>query len=283
MADILKGAPVAEAIAEGLTARAAKLRAQGIEPCLAVLRVGAQDGDLSYEHAIFGHYDQVGIRVMPVLLPAECTQAALTAEIEKINADPRIHGCIMFRPLPRQLDEQAAAGTLIPCKDVDCMTPASLLTVLTGRGDGFAPCTAQSCMELLDYYGIDPAGKRIAVIGRSLVIGKPVSMMLQARNATVTMCHSKTVDLPGVCRQADILIVAVGRAGMVDAGFVNPNQVVIDVGINTAPEGGICGDVLFEEVEPLVKAISPVPGGVGVVTAAVLCKHVIEAAEKATE
>ncbi|MBQ6318093.1 MAG: bifunctional 5,10-methylene-tetrahydrofolate dehydrogenase/5,10-methylene-tetrahydrofolate cyclohydrolase, partial [Oscillospiraceae bacterium] len=124
MADILKGAPVAEAIAEGLTARAAKLRAQGIEPCLAVLRVGAQDGDLSYEHAIFGHYDQVGIRVMPVLLPAECTQAALTAEIEKINADPRIHGCIMFRPLPRQLDEQAAAGTLIPCKDVDCMTPA---------------------------------------------------------------------------------------------------------------------------------------------------------------
>jgi methylenetetrahydrofolate dehydrogenase (NADP+)/methenyltetrahydrofolate cyclohydrolase len=115
------------------------------------------------------------------------------------------------------------------------------------------------------------------------VIGKPVSLMLQTRNATVTMCHSKTVDLPGVCRQADILIVAVGRAGMVDAGFVNPNQVVIDVGINAAPEGGICGDVLFEEVEPLVKAISPVPGGVGVVTAAVLCKHVIEAAEKATE
>lgn len=283
MADILYGAPVAEAIVEGLTARAAKLRTQGIEPCLAVLRVGAQDDHRNYESAIFRRCDQIGIRVMPVLLPAECTQAALTSEIEKINADPRIHGCIMFRPLPRHLDEQAAAAVLTPRKDVDCMTPLSLLTVFTGRGEGFAPCTAQSCMELLDYYGIDPAGKRVAVIGRSLVVGEPVSIMLQARNGTVTMCHSKTVDLPGVCRQADILIVAAGRAGMVDAGFANPDQVVVDVGINITPDGGMCGDVLFEEVEPLVKAISPVPGGIGKVTTVVLCKHLIEAAEKTTE
>ncbi len=283
MAVILKGAPVAAAISEGLTDRASKLRAQGIEPCLAVLRVGARPEDLSYELAIFRRCDQIGIRILPFLLPSDCTQAALTMEIEKINADTSIHGCLIFQPLPPHLDGQAAAEALAPCKDVDCMTPASLLTVFTGRGEGFVPCTAQSCMELLDYYGIDPAGKHVAVIGRSLVVGKPVSMMLQASDATVTMCHSRTRDLPDICRQADILIAAAGRAGMVDADFVNPGQVVIDVGVSVAPEGGICGDVLFDAVEPLVKAISPVPGGIGTISSAVLCKHVIEAAEKCAQ
>lgn len=280
MAEILKGAPVAAAISEDLTARAEKLKARGTEPCLAILRVGEQADDLAYERSILKRCEKVGIRALPVLLPVDCTQGNLLDEIEKINGDPRIHGCLLFRPLPAHLNGQAVADALVPSKDVDSMTSASLLTVFTGRGEGFAPCTAQSCLELLDYYGIDPTGKRAAVIGRSLVIGKPVSMMLQARNATVTMCHSKTLDLPDVCRQAEILIVAVGKPGTVDAGFTNPNQIVLDVGINTAPGGGICGDVLYDEVEPLVKAISPVPGGLGPVTAAVLCKHVIEAAEK---
>ena len=280
MAEILKGAPVAAAITEDLTARAEKLRAQGVEPCLAILRVGERSEDLTYERSILKRCEKIGIRVLPVLLPEDCAQGNLLDEIENINGDSRIHGCLLFRPLPAHLDGQAAAEALVPSKDVDSMTSASLLTVFTGRGEGYAPCTAQSCIEILDYYGIDPAGKRAAVIGRSLVIGKPVSMMLQARNATVTMCHSKTVDLPDVCRQAEILIVAAGKAGTVDAGFTNPDQTVLDVGINAAPGGGICGDVRFDEVEPLVKAISPVPGGVGAVTTAVLCKHVIEAAEK---
>ena len=280
MAEILKGAPVAAAISEDLTARAEKLKARGTEPCLAILRVGEQADDLAYERSILKRCEKVGIRALPVLLPVDCTQGNLLDEIEKINGDPRIHGCLLFRPLPAHLNGQAVADAIVPSKDVDSMTSASLLTVFTGRGEGFAPCTAQSCLELLDYYGIDPTGKRAAVIGRSLVIGKPVSMMLQARNATVTMCHSKTLDLPDVCRQAEILIVAVGKPGTVDAGFTNPNQIVLDVGINTAPGGGICGDVLYDEVEPLVKAISPVPGGLGPVTTAVLCKHVIEAAEK---
>ena len=280
MAEILKGAPVAAAISEDLTVRAEKLKARGAEPCLAILRVGEQADDLAYERSILKRCEKVGIRALPVLLPVDCTQGNLLDEIEKINGDPRIHGCLLFRPLPAHLNGQAVADALVPSKDVDSMTSASLLTVFTGRGEGFAPCTAQSCLELLDYYGIDPTGKRAAVIGRSLVIGKPVSMMLQARNATVTMCHSKTLDLPDVCRQAEILIVAVGKPGTVDAGFTNPNQIVLDVGINTAPGGGICGDVLYDEVEPLVKAISPVPGGLGPVTTAVLCKHVIEAAEK---
>ena len=225
--------------------------------------------------------EKVGIRVESVILPEICTQAELMAAIEAINADDRIHGCLMFRPIPKHLDEDAACEALKTCKDVDSMTAASLKTVFTGRGAGYAPCTAQSCIELLKYYGIDPAGKRAAVIGRSLVIGRPVSMMLQAHNATVTMCHTKTRDLPGVCREAEILVVAAGKAGVADASFTNPDQVVIDVGINVSPDGSICGDVLFDEVEPRVRAISPVPSGVGSVTTAVLCKHVIEAAEKA--
>ena len=280
MAFIMKGAPVAAAITEELIARREALNKKGIEPCLAILRVGARGDDLAYERGAMKRCEKVGIRVVSVTLPENCTQAELMAEIEKINDDDSIHGCLMFRPVPKHLDEDTACEALKTCKDVDSMTAASLKTVFTGRGAGYAPCTAQSCIELLKYYGIDPAGKRAAVIGRSLVIGRPVSMMLQAHNATVTMCHTKTRDLPGVCREAEILVVAAGKAGVADASFTNPDQVVIDVGINVAPDGSICGDVCFDEVEPRVRAISPVPSGVGSVTTAVLCKHVIEAAEK---
>ena len=186
----------------------------------------------------------------------------------------------MFRPLPKHLNERAICEALSPVKDVDGMTFASLTTVFTRSGEGFAPCTAQSVVELLDYYGVEIDGARTAVIGRSLVIGRPAAMMLLARNATLTMCHTHTKDLPAVCREAEILVVASGHAGAVTKDYVNQNQVVIDVGINAAPDGGVCGDVLFNDVEPLVRAISPVPSGVGAVTTAVLCKHVIEAAEK---
>lgn len=280
MAEILKGAPVAAAITEELTRRAEALKAKGVEPCLAILRVGERADDLAYERGALKRCEKVGVRAVSIVLPADCTQNALLDAIARINADDAIHGCLMFRPLPKHLNEQAACEALLPCKDVDSMTAASLRTVFTGRGEGFAPCTAQSCIELLDHYGYDPAGKRVVVIGRSLVIGKPVSMMLQTRNATVTMCHTKTVNMPEICREAEILVVAVGKAGVVDETFTNPGQVVIDVGINAAPDGGSCGDVQFTAVEPRVKAISPVPSGVGSVTTAVLCKHVIEAAER---
>ncbi len=281
MAEILKGAPVAAAITEELIRRADALKAKGVEPCLAILRVGERADDLAYERGALKRCEKVGVRAVSIVLPADCTQDALLDAIARINADDSIHGCLMFRPLPKHLNEQAACEALLPCKDVDSMTAASLRTVFTGRGEGFAPCTAQSCIELLDHYGYDPAGKRVVVIGRSLVIGKPVSMMLQTRNATVTMCHTKTKDMPQICREAEILVVAAGKAGVVDETFTNPGQVVIDVGINAAPDGGICGDVQFAAVEPRVKAISPVPSGVGSVTTAVLCKHVIEAAERA--
>ena len=280
MADILKGAPVADSITEELIVRTNTLRQKGVIPCLAILRVGARADDLSYERGAMKRCEKIGIRVVSIVLDASCTQQELLNAIRRINADGAIHGCLMFRPLPRHLDEQEACEALIPRKDIDSMTAASLRTVFTGRGIGFAPCTAQSVIELLDHYGYDPEGKRVVVIGRSLVIGKPVSMMLQTRNATVTMCHTRTVDMPSICRDAEILVVAAGHAGVVDQTFTNPDQVIIDVGINALPDGRICGDVQFDAVSPYVRAISPVPSGVGSVTTAVLAKHVIEAAER---
>ena len=280
MAELLKGAPVAAAMTETLKARADALKEKGVEPCLAILRVGERPEDLTYERGAMKRCEKIGIRVEQVVLNDACTQHELLRAIAEINDNHEIHGCLMLRPLPKHLNEQEASEMLMPSKDVDSMTSASLLTVFTGRGVGFAPCTAQSVMELLEYYEVPLSGARAAVIGRSLVIGKPVSMMLQARNATVTMCHTRTRELAALCREAEILVVAAGKAGVVDASFTNPGQIVIDVGINAKPDGGICGDVNFEEVEPLVKAITPVPGGVGSVTTAVLCKHVIEAAER---
>lgn len=280
MARILKGAPVAAALTETLTARAAALAARGTVPTLAILRVGDRGDDLAYERGAMSRCAKIGVAVKQFLLPADCTRAQLLDAIRQINADPGIHGCLMFRPLPDKRMEAEACGLLSPEKDVDCMTAGALAGVFSGKGMGFPPCTAQACMEILDYYGVDCAGKRAAVIGRSLVIGKPAAMMLLAKNSTVTICHTKTADMPAVCREADILIAAAGRAGVVDAAYTNPEQVVIDVGINVDAQGNLCGDVDFSAVEPRVSAITPVPGGVGAVTTTVLAKHVIEAAEK---
>ena len=281
MAEILKGAPVAAALSEELIARTEKLKEAGVVPTLAILRVGERPDDISYETGAMKRCDKIGIAVKQFLLPVDCTKEQLLDTIREINADSSIHGCLMFRPLPDKAMEAAACALLAPEKDVDCMTTGSLASVFTGKGAGFAPCTAQACIELLEHYGVELTGKRAAVIGRSLVIGKPVSMMLQAKNATVTMCHTKTVDMPAVCREAEIVIVAAGKAGVVDASYAAPGQVIVDVGINVDENGKLCGDVKFDAVEPIVKAITPVPAGVGSVTTAVLAKHVIEAAEKA--
>lgn len=281
MAQILKGLAVANALTEKLTERAAVLRSKNVIPTLAILRVGERPDDISYETGALKRCAKVGIEVRQFLLSADCTREQLLDTIREINADPGIHGCLMFRPLPDKAMEEAACALLAPQKDVDCMTGGSLAAVFTGKGTGFPPCTAEGCIELLDHYRIPLQGKRVAVVGRSLVIGRPVSMMLQQRDATVTMCHTKTVDMAAVCRNAEILVVAAGRAGVVDEGFTAPGQVVIDVGINIREDGRLCGDVNFDKVEPIAQAITPVPGGVGSVTTAVLAKHVIEAAEKA--
>lgn len=280
MAQLLKGLPVANALTELLTERVAALSEKNIMPTLAILRVGERPDDISYETGAMKRCAKVGIAVRQFLLPADCSQEVLLETIREINEDMSIHGCLMFRPLPDKVMEEAACTLLKPEKDVDGMTSGSLATVFTGKGTGYPPCTAQACLELLDHYQIPLQGKRVAVIGRSMVIGKPVSMMLQARNATVTMCHTKTVDMAEICRNAEILVAAAGKAGVVNSSFMAPGQIVVDVGINVDEEGKLCGDVKFDEAEPIVESITPVPGGVGSVTTAVLAKHVIEAAEK---
>jgi len=283
MAELWKGAAVAAALTEKLAARCAALRERGVTPTLAIVRVGERPDDISYENAAGKRCEKVGVAVKRFLLPENCAKEQLLELILTINEDPAIHGCLMFRPLPDRDMETAACALLDPAKDVDGMTAGSLASVFSGRGVGYPPCTAQACIELLDHYGVDLAGKRAVVIGRSLVIGKPVSMLLQARNATVTMCHTRTRDLPGTCRAAELLIAAAGKAGVVGADCAAPGQLVVDVGINVGPDGKLRGDVDFDAVEPIAGAITPVPGGVGAVTTAVLCKHVIEAAERAVK
>ncbi len=280
MAEILKGAPAAAALTEKLILRAAALREKGVTPTLAILRVGEREDDISYETGARKRCAKVGVEVRQFLLPADCTKEQLLDAVREINADRSIHGCLMFRPLPDRDMENAACALLAPEKDVDGMTAGSLAAVYAGKGAGFAPCTAQAVMELLDHYGVALTGKRAVVVGRSLVIGRPVAMLLQQKNATVTMCHTRTADLPGECRRADVLVVAAGKAGVVTKDYVAPGQTVIDVGIHVGEDGKLCGDVKFDEAEGVVSAITPVPGGVGSVTTAVLCKHVIEAAER---
>ena len=281
MAELLKGLPVAKALTEQLAGRVDALKQKGVTPTLAIVRVGERDDDLSYERGATKRCDAVGIAVKKFVLDADCTQDELMAVIAEVNADQAIHGCLMFRPLPKTLDEAAACAALDPAKDVDCITEGSLFGVFANRSVGFPPCTAEACIQLLDHYGFDLTGANVTVVGRSLVIGKPVSMMLQARNATVTMCHTRTRDLPAECRKAEVLVVAAGHIGTVGADAVSAGQTVIDVGINWDEAAGkLCGDVAFDEVEPKVGAITPVPGGVGSVTTAVLAKHVVEAAER---
>ena len=282
MAEIWKGAPVAAALSERTAADVAVLKEQGIVPTLAILRVGARDDDLSYERGAMKRCEKVGVAVKSVALPEDVDSDTFFDTLTSLNEDDAVHGILMFRPLPKQLDGEKARRMLSPAKDVDGCTDGSLAGVFTNTALGFPPCTAQAAMEILKYYGVDPKGKRAVVIGRSLVIGRPVAMMLMHANATVTVCHTRTVDVPSVTKEADILVAASGQMESVGEAYVRPGQAVVDVGIGWNQEKQkLCGDVRFEEVEPLVAALTPVPGGVGSVTTAVLCSHVVEAARRA--
>lgn len=281
MAEILKGKPVADAMVARMQSDTAALLERGVIPTLCIVRVGERPDDLSYERGAVKRCESVGVRVIKVVLPPDVTQEAFDRAFTEVNEDPTVHGILFFRPLPKQLDTERARRMLNPAKDVDGCTDASLAGVFTNAKLGFPPCTAQSAMELLHHYGVQPKGKKAAVIGRSLVIGRPVAMLLMHENATVVNCHTRTSDVPSITRQADILIAAAGVLHSVTPEFTNPNQIVIDVGINwDEAKGGISGDVDFERVEPVVRAISPVPGGVGSVTTCVLVDHVIEAAKR---
>ncbi len=278
MAKQLLGKEVTAALNERIKADVATLNAKGIKPTLGIIRVGERPDDLSYERGATKRCETLGVEYKKYLLPADVSQEELLKVVDEVNKDDNIHGVLMFRPLPKHIDQTLVENALAAEKDVDCQTDASLGGVFTGKKVGFPPCTPQACMEILDHYGIDCTGKKAVVIGRSLVVGKPAAQMLIKKNATVTTCHTRTIDMPSVAREGEILIVAAGRAGVVGAEYVSPGQIVIDVGINVNEEGKLCGDVDYAAVEPIVEAITPVPGGVGSVTTSVLVGHVVEAA-----
>ena len=291
MAKRLLGKEVNEALVAALQTRTAALREKGVTPTLGIIRLGENPSDLSYEKGATKRAEEIGVAIKNFILPETATKEEVLAAIDEINADDSIHGCLMFRPLPKHLkgDLEEICNRLAPQKDVDSMTHLSNAGVFEGAKDlGFAPCTPAACMEILDHYGIDCKGKTAVVIGRSLVVGKPAAMMLMGKNATVTVCHTKTVNTAEICKGADIIVTAAGVLNSLTKDFVREGQIVIDVSMNWNPEkitskgkGGMSGDCVFEEVEPIVEAITPVPGGVGAVTTTVLMKHVVEAAERA--
>lgn len=274
--DILKGLPVANAINEKLMEQVKSI--EGPLPHLAIIRVGERPDDCSYERGAVKKMDKVGVRCTTYTFDADIDNETFQAEFDKINENPDIDGILMLRPLPKQLDEKQIENKIDPRKDLDGISPLNLAKVYAGDESGYAPCTAEAVIEMLDYAGIDIKGKRVTVVGRSLVIGKPVSMLLMKRNATVTVCHTKTVDMAGTCKNAEILVAAAGSARMIKKEYVADGAVVIDVGINVDDEGNLCGDVDLDAISDIAAAATPVPGGVGSVTTSVLAKHLVKAA-----
>ena len=280
MARILQGTEVVEALDAYITSEVALLKKRGIEPALAIVRVGERGDDVTYERGATRHAEKLGVAVRSIVLPEDTTTGSLIEIIESLNADIRVHGVLMFRPLPKHIDEDLVRNTLTPAKDIDGITDLSLAGVFANNATGFAPCTAQACLEILRHFEIEIRGKKAVVIGRSLVVGKPVAMLLLAEHATVTLAHSRTKDLPGMVKGADIVVACVGRAQIIGASYLSPEQIVIDVGINVTNDGSMVGDVNFDEAESVVGALTPVPGGVGAVTTSVLVKHVVQAASR---
>ena len=274
--EILKGLPVANAINEKLMEQVKSI--EGPLPHLAIIRVGERPDDCSYERGAVKKMDKVGVRCTTYTFDADIDNETFQAEFYKINENPDIDGILMLRPLPKQLDEKQIENKIDPRKDLDGISPLNLAKVYAGDESGYAPCTAEAVIEMLDYAGIDIKGKRVTVVGRSLVIGKPVSMLLMKRNATVTVCHTKTVDMAGTCKNAEILVAAAGSARMIKKEYVADGAVVIDVGINVDDEGNLCGDVDFDAISDIAAIATPVPGGVGSVTTSVLAKHLVKAA-----
>ncbi len=282
MAKQLLGKEVTAALNEKIKAQVSDLKEKGIAPKMAFVRVGERPDDLSYERGASKRCETLGVAYERYVLPEDCTQEQLVDTMKQLNADVDVHGILMFRPLPKHLNEAAIIEMMDPEKDVDGVTAGSMAGVFMGNNQGFPPCTAQACMEILDYYGIDCTGKQAVVIGRSLVVGKPAAMMLLGKNATVTVCHTRTKDMAEITKKAEILIVAAGRPGVIDGRYLSKGQIVIDVGIHVKEDGKLCGDVVYDEAEPMVDMITPVPGGVGSVTTSVLVGHVVEAAMRAS-
>lgn len=281
----LTGKEVTEKLIEDLSSRCEALKKKGTVPCLAIVRAGENASDLAYERGALSRAEKVGVDIKKYVAPQDASTEEILAVIDESNKDDSIHGILVFRPMPSQIDDEKVRNAIDPAKDMDGVTDGSLAGVFSGRDLGYPPCTASACMEILDFYRIDPKGKKAVVIGRSLVIGRPAAMMLMNKNATVTICHTRTdrEDLVKYCRNADILVAAAGVADNVTSELMSPGQIILDVGINVNEDGKMCGDVRTCDAERIAEAFTPVPGGVGGVTSAILMKHVIEAAEKKQE
>ena len=281
MARLLKGKIVADTLMERNRKTVEELKKKGLCPTLAVFRIGEKDSDLSYEKGINKKAEEAGINLVKYVFNEDVSTEEFYSKLTQANNNSNIHGILIFRPLPERFNDDELRNMIYPTKDIDGCNDMSLAGIFINKDLGFAPCTAQSVIEILNYYEIDPKGKNVVVLGRSLVIGKPVSMMLTNLNATVTICHSRTKNIEDIASKADILICATGQMESVNKNYVNDNQTVIDVGISwNEAKQKLCGDVLFEEVEPIVKDITPVPGGVGSLTSCILISHVIESCRR---
>lgn len=277
MGIIIKGKPVADAITIEIKNEVENFRKKGIKPKLKIVRVGEREDDKAYERAALKRMETCGIDNEVMILPNDISQEDFIVKLKSVNDDETVHGILLFRPLPKQINENVVKYIINPEKDIDCFNPINVAKVMEGDDTGFPPCTSSAAIEILKYYNIQLKGKSAVVIGRSMVVGKPLSMLLLKENATVTICHSKTENIQQVSSQADILIAAVGKANMVTEDFIKHGAAVIDVGINVDEEGNICGDVNTDSCLEKSGFITPVPLGVGSVTTAVLAKHVIKA------
>ena len=277
MAKLLLGKEVNASINEEIKAKVETLKAQNITPTLGIIRIGEREDDIAYERGATKRCETLGVAYEKFLLPADAEEEEVLKTIDQVNKSEKIHGVLLFRPLPKHLNEDKIVNTLAVEKDVDGITDLSMAGVFMGKDMGYAPCTPSACMKVLDHYGIDCTGKKVVVIGRSLVVGKPAAMMLIKKNATVTVCHSRTKNLAEVCSQADILVPALGKPKFVKENMVKEGAVVIDVGVNRDPDTGkLCGDVDFDAVAPKTSYITKVPGGVGPMTIACLMQNTLE-------
>lgn len=277
-AERIDGKAVAEEIKKEAAAEAAALKAQGVTPCLAVVLAGNDGASQIYVRNKEKACEAVGIRSVVYRLEETAREEELLRLIDRLNRDDAVHGVLVQLPLPGHMDERKAIAAIAPEKDVDCFHPLNVGRMASGLG-GFQPCTPAGVIELLKRGGYGIAGRRCVVIGRSNLVGKPLAALLTSEDGTVTLCHSKTRDLAEICREADILVSAAGKDGLVTGEMVKEGAVVIDVGMNRDDAGRLCGDVLFDEAVEKAAAITPVPGGVGPMTVAMLMKNCIFAAK----
>lgn len=283
MASLLKGGPAAENVRQRIRIKCDELQTRGIVPTLAIVRIGEKGNDVAYERGAMKQARELGIHVKHFLFAEDVTQEELCQTLKTINEEPGVHGCLLFRPLPPHFNEAAIIEMLKPEKDVDAVTAASMGKMVTQAGDGFPPCTAAACLELLHYYQIPLKGKTVTVVGKGINVGLSISLLLMNEEATVSVCHIFTApkELNRLCSEADVIVSAAGCAGLIGARQVRQGQVVIDVGVNVGADKTICGDVDFDRVKPIVAALTPVPGGVGALTSVILMEHVVDAATRA--